>query len=238
MDTPGADIWPVAIEAGGTLLSAVAHLPAVVPAPVVVCSHGLLSTKESQKFISVCNALASEGFCSLRFDFSGCGQSGRRSGAGLIDARRRDLASVMAFALKQPYSDGRLGLFGSSLGGFLSLLAANERPEMVFATVSWSAPFDVGSKHARKVEEIFPEGLGSPADLTGLDRAGRVLLLHGQSDEIVPWTESVQIYNRLKDPSRLFLLRNADHRIREPSWRTLAIRETMIWFSAHEGQKP
>ncbi len=215
----------LSIEANGTVLSAAAHLPERLPAPVVICSHGLLSAKESPKFIAVCEALAGVGFCAVRFDFSGCGQSPGRSGLGLIDARRRDLAAVIAFS--QQWSNGRVGLFGSSLGGFLSLLAANERPEFFRAVVSWAAPFDMGSKHPE------PEVLGSPTNLEATGEAGRVLLIHGQSDEIVPWKEAVEIYKRVKDPKKLLLLRSADHRISDPSWREAAIRETVDWFSAH-----
>lgn len=222
----------LSIEAEGTALSATAHLPALVPAPVIVCSHGLLSAKDSPKFIAVCEALSGAGFCSMRFDFSGCGQSRRRSGCALLDARKRDLAAAMAFALKQPWSDGRIGLFGSSLGGYLSLLAANENPGLICAVVSWSSPFDIGSKHSEELSAIFPEGLGSPTNLAGLDEAGRVLLIHGQLDEIAPWRDSVRIYKRLKDPKKLLLLRTADHRISDASWRDTAIRETVEWFLA------
>ena len=215
------------------MLSAAAHLPAVVPAPVVVCSHGLLSAKNSPKFIAVCEALSLAGFCSIRFDFSGCGQSPRRSGAGLVDARRLDLGAAIAFALTQPWSDGRIGLFGSSLGGYLSLLAAEERPELIWPAVSWSAPFDIGANHSEKLRAIFPEGSGSPTNLADIHKAGRVLLIHGQLDEIVPWRDSVRIYKRLQDPKKLILLRAADHRLTDASWRNTAIRETVEWFLAY-----
>ena len=223
----------LSIEAYGTVLSAAAHLPSRVPAPVIVCSHGLLSAKDSPKFIAVCEALSDVGFCSIRFDFSGCGQSDRRSGLSLVEARRRDLAGAIAFALKQPWSDGRIGLFGSSLGGFLSLLAANERPELIGAVVSWSAPFKIGSKHLEELSAVFPEGFGTPTNLTDIEKAGRVLLVQGQSDEIVPWKHAIRIYKRLKDPKKVLLLRTADHRITDASWRDTAIRETVEWFLAH-----
>lgn len=222
----------LSIEAEGTVLSAAAHLPARLPAPVIVCSHGLLSAKESPKFIALGEALGKAGFCAMRFDFSGCGQSPKRSGSSLIEARTRDLAAATAFALKQPWSDGRTGLFGSSLGGFLSLLCANERPELIGAVVSWAAPFDMGSKHSKKLSAVFPEGPGSPTNLAGLEEARCVLLVHGQSDEVVPWTDSVRIYERLKDPKKLLLLHTADHRMSDQSWREAAIRETVEWFLA------
>lgn len=227
------------IEADGIDLSAAAHLPAKVPAPVIVCSHGLLSAKESPKFIAVCEETSKAGFCALRFDFSGCGQSPPRRATGLVEARRRDLKAAIAFALKQPWSDGRIGLFGSSLGGFLSLLAADEHPKLIRAAVSWAAPFDIGkiddSKRLEEFETIFPEGfgLGSPTNLHDLSEAGRVLLIHGQLDEVVPWMDSVRIYERLKDPKKLLLMRTADHRISDDSWRTRAIEASVEWFLTH-----
>ena len=87
-----------------------------------------------------------------------------------------------------------------------------------------------------RLEEIagrFPEGLGAPTNLAGLDEGGRVLLVHGQSDELVPWKDAVRIYKRLKDPKKLLLLRSADHRISDASWRDTAIGQTVEWFSAH-----
>ena len=118
------------IEAGGVELSAVLHLPAKVPAPVIVCSHGLLSAKESPKFVALGEELSKAGFCALRFDFSGCGESPGRRSMSLVEGRRRDLDAAISFALKQSWSDGQIGLLGSSFGGFLSLLIANERQEL------------------------------------------------------------------------------------------------------------
>ncbi len=223
----------LSVEADGTVLSAAAHLPDDLPAPVVVCSHGFLSAKESPKFIAVCRALSRVGFCALRFDFSGCGQSPPRSGPGLVEARTRDLEAAIAFVLKQPWSDGRLGLFGSSLGGFLSLLAANKRPELVLAAVSWAAPFEMGSRRPEEMVSLSHDGLRAPGSLAGLEDAGRVLLIHGQSDEVVGWRDSVRIYKRLRDPKKLLLMRGADHRFSDVSWRDTAIRQTVEWFRAH-----
>jgi alpha-beta hydrolase superfamily lysophospholipase len=228
------------IEADGIDLSGVAHLPGKVPAPVIVCSHGLLSAKESPKFIAIGVAMSQVGFCALRFDFSGCGDSPPRRAMSLVEARMHDLNAAMSFALKQPWSDGRIGLLGSSFGGFLSLLAANERPEVIRATVCWATPFDISgihpdTEHFEELRTISPDGfsLGSPTSLDTLGEAESVLLIHGQLDEIVPWSDSVRIYERLKDPKRLMLMRTADHRISDDSWRKRAIQASVEWFLTH-----
>src|SRR5208283_4277884 len=228
------------IEADGIDLSAVVHLPGKVPAPVIVCSHGLLSAKESPKFVAIGETVSKAGFCALRFDFSGCGDSPPRRAMSLVEARMYDLKAAMSFALKQPRSDGRIGLLGSSLGGFLSLLAANEHPELIRATVSWAAPFDISgihpdTEHFEELRTIFPDGfsLGSPINLDALGKAGRVLLIHGQLDNVVPWRDSVRIYECLNDPKKLLLMRTADHRISDDSWRKRAIQASVEWFLTH-----
>ena len=225
------------IEAGPIDLSAVVHLPWKVPAPVIVCSHGLLSSKESPKFIAIGEEMSRSGFCVLRFDFSGNGQSPARRLLSLVESRRRDLEAVIVFALRQHWSNGQVGLLGSSFGGFISLLAAGERRELIRAVVSWAAPFDIGKidpdpEQIEQLAAMFPDGfsLGSPTDLDALGETGPALLIHGQLDEVVPWKDSVRIYERLRDPKRLLLMRTADHRIIDDSWRKKAIQASLEWF--------
>jgi len=240
--TPGERSGPrqcaeLLIEAGGIDLSAVAHLPGRVPAPVIVCSHGLLSSKESPKFIAIGEEMSGSGFCVLRFDFSGNGQSPSRRFSSLVGSRRRDLEAVIGFALKQRWSNGQIGLLGSSLGGFVSLLAAGQHRELIRAVVSWAAPFDIGKidpdpEQIEQLRAMFPDGfsLGSPKDLDALRETGPALLIHGQLDEVVPWQDSVRIYERLPDPKKLLLMRTADHQIIDDSWRKKAIQASLEWF--------
>ncbi len=230
------------IGAGGIGLSAVVHLPAKAPAPVIVCSHGLLSTKENPKAVALGKEMSEAGFCVLRFDFSGCGKSPSRQGVSLLESRRRDLGAATDFALGQPWSDGRIGLFGSSFGGFLSLLAANERPELFRAVVSLASPFDMSKidpgTPGSESQTIFPNDFtpgfpssqNSPKDLKTPGKARHVLLIHGQMDEIVPWKNSVRIYERLGEPKRLLLMRTADHSLSDELWRAAAIRSSREWF--------
>lgn len=226
------------IEAGEMNLSAVVHLPGEVPAPVIVCSHGFLSSKESSKYVAIGEEMSKAGFCVLRFDYSGNGyNSPPRLAMSQMEARRHDLEAVIGFSLKQPWSNGRIGLLGSSLGGFVSLLAANEHRELIRATVSWAAPFDISElvptpEQIEKLRAIFPGGftLGCPTDLDTLGDTGPVLLIHGQLDEVVPWSDSVQIYKRLNDPKSLLLMRTADHKISDDSWRKRAIQTSLEWF--------
>ena len=69
--------------------------------------------------------------------------------------------------------------------------------------------------------------------MSALGEAAKVLLVHGQLDEIVPWSDSVRIYERLNDPKKLMLMRTADHRVSDESWRKRAIQASLEWFETY-----
>ena len=197
----------------------------------------MLSCKESRKFAAIAEALGSVGISAVRFDFSGCGESSPATAGGeLIPSRLRDLHALIDHALGESWSRGGLGLMGSSLGGYLALLAAAGRPE-VRATVSWATPYDLrGIKAAfagsQELIRRFPPGfqVGEPLDLSALRRPCRVLVIHGLRDEIVPWTDAGRIYGRVGEPNRLVLFEQADHRFLDEGCRELAVRATVDWF--------
>ena len=225
------------MTSGGVSLAAAVHFPEKVPSPVIVCCHGLLSLKDSPKYIAIGEEMSKAGFSVLRFDFSGCGESPGRAGETLIGGRMRDLEIVLDFASGEPWSDGRIGLLGSSLGGYLSVLAAEENPNRVHAAACWASPFDVsmihpGANAMEELKDLFPGGfqLGEPHDLSKITLASRILLIHGRRDQIVNWKQSLQIYDRLKDPKELILMQTADHQFLDESWRQAAIRASLDWF--------
>jgi len=217
-------------------LAAILHLPARTPCGAVICCHGMLSSKESRKFAAVADALSAAGLAAVRFDFSGCGESSPPAGSALIGSRLQDLNAVIDHIAGEPWLQGGIGLMGSSLGGYLSLLAAGERPE-IRATVCWATPFHLrriqaAFGHSEELRQKFPPGFeaGKPLDLSELGNPKRVLVIHGQKDETVPWTDAESIYLRLGEPRRLMLFEPADHRFLDEPCRELAIRATVDWL--------
>jgi uncharacterized protein len=212
------------------------HLPQDLPAPTVVCCHGMLSSKDSIKFVAIAQGLCDAGLAAVRFDFSGCGESRTVFLESLLDTRKRDLRAVISYVRQQPWADGHLGLLGSSLGGALALLTAAQEQD-IEALVCWATPFDLMPVHlaleaGRLRPCAFPQGipLGVPQNLEMLPPIPRTLIIHGQHDEIVNWHEASRLYRQLGEPKQLLLFETADHRLLDASCRQLAIHATVGWF--------
>jgi uncharacterized protein len=138
---------------------------------------------------------------------------------------------------KQSWANGTVGLLGSSLGGYLSLLAASSGRHDIQAVVCWATPFDLSRiklalGESEELKRVVPPGLplGSPDDLKGLPSLSNVLVIHGQQDETVSWHDAVAIHRRLGEPRRLLLMKTADHRLLDPHWRAMAMRVSLEWF--------
>jgi uncharacterized protein len=207
---------------------------------VVVCSHGLLSYKDSSKFVAIGEMFSGEGLAVVRFDFPGCGESRAAQRESLLFSRLRDLRVVLDWVREQPWSNGRIGLLGSSLGGYLSLLTAASVPSPIQAVVCWATPFDLSRiklalEETEELRAAFPPGLplGSPLDLRELPPVSRVLVIHGQEDETVWWHEALAIYRQVAEPKRLLLMKTADHRLLDPHWRETAMKVSLRWFQEH-----
>ncbi len=231
-------VEPVIIRSPNGPLAGVLHLPFRTPAPVIVCSHGLLSSKNGSKFIAIGEEFSAAGWAVLRFDFAGCGDSEALPQQEPAQSRLADLNAVIDFALRSPWGCSPMGLLGSSMGGYISLLAAAVRRDAcIKGVVCWATPYDLKEIHPdeTKLETLvrnFPRGfkLGKPGTLNDLPLVPGGLVIHGQMDETVPWQHAVRIFHRLQEPRRLCLMKTADHSIVDPQWRHLALKMSCEWF--------
>ena len=110
------------VALAGGALAVVLHVPeSSTPAPCVVACHGLGASKDSDKYLLLAAALPAAGLALARFDFRGCGESSGVEEAMTIATRVEDTEAVLDFLGRHPRLDGRFGLLGSSLGGFVAL---------------------------------------------------------------------------------------------------------------------
>jgi len=211
-------------------------------APTVVFLGGFRSDMTGTKAVALEAWARAGGRAFLRFDYLGHGQSSGRFEDGTIGRWLDDSLAVL-----DQLTTGKLVLVGSSMGGWLSLLAARARAERLAGLVLIAAAPDF-------TERMLLKGL-TPEDRKTLERDGRlerpsqyspepsvftwklieegrnhllldkklalpcaVRLLHGQSDPDVPWEYSLQIAKHLAAPEVVTtLVKGGDHRLSTPA---------------------
>lgn len=189
-------------------------------APLVITCHGLESYKDSDKYLQIAERFTND-FSVFRFDFSGCGES---EGDPIKNLPNRiyDLMAAIDLMKKNPYVD-RIGLLGSSMGGYLSIIAADK--ENISAVVTWSAPYIID-------DETLPS-----IDIDARDVIKRIkspiLIIHGDKDEIVPLEHAIKLYNHANQPKELKIIKGADHRFLNPVNREEAINLSLEWFKRY-----
>jgi uncharacterized protein len=226
----------VFFESEGRKVAAVLHLPETGNAPCVIASHGLLSSKDSDKYIGLGERLVREGMALLRFDFRGIGESEGRLEDDTISGRIRDLGAAVGFVKSRIGLGDRIGLLGSSLGGYVSLIRASME-EGIQAVVTWATPFHLDNLRSKKPDENAPP----PAEAFFRDlprhrlsailpRVTHCLVIHGEEDDLVPVDQAWEIFNLLGSPKEIHTLEGADHRLTQPSSRQRALDLSTDWF--------
>jgi pimeloyl-ACP methyl ester carboxylesterase len=177
----------------------------------------------------------------VRFDYFGHGESSGAFTDGTIGRWADDAVFVL-----DRLTEGPQVLVGSSLGGWIMLLAALQRPQRIAAMLGIAAAPDF-------TEDLIPEMLTDEQKAT-LERDGvvnvyspydeeptpvtklileegrdrlvlrdeialdcPVRLIHGMKDPDVPWQTSLRIADRLRSTDvEIDLIKTGEHRLSEP----------------------
>jgi dipeptidyl aminopeptidase/acylaminoacyl peptidase len=226
------------VPVGAADVAGVLHLPDdVLPGPCVIACHGMGASKDSDKYLQLGRELPAAGLALARFDFRGSGESVGLPRDATIESRIADLEAVLGHLAARPELDGRFGLLGSSLGGYVALWAASRvAPGTSLPVVTWNAPAalrelahaDPGEAGAALVAEV-KRGLRAEAPAG----VARVLVIQADRDEVVPPAHGRALFDRARDPRRLHVIAGADHRLTEPAHRREAVEESRRWLLAH-----
>ena len=193
----------------GRAADADVYLPDAEKYPVAVLSHGFGGGRED--FAETAAFLAENGIGAVTFTFCGSGardKSGFPTTEMTLFTEREDLLAVADYAKTLAGFDGRLFLVGGSMGGMVSAMAAESRPEdmsglaLLFPAFcipdDWNARFpdDAGLSGTFELWGVVL-GKGFLLALRGLDIyknmpriTAPVLLFHGTEDAVVPLSYS------------------------------------------------
>src|SRR6185437_8184671 len=206
-------------------------------APGIVFLGGFRSNMTGTKALFLEDYCRRRGRAYVRFDYFGHGRSSGDFAQGTIGRLREDAIEVIDSLTAGPQI-----LVGSSMGGWIMLLAALARPERVAALVGIAAAADATEAmwaHFSPEERgrLLREGalrLPSAYDEQGylftrnLIEEGKrhlllggtipltcpVRLLHGMGDPDVPWPSSLRLAERLATPDvEITLVKDGDHRL-------------------------
>jgi pimeloyl-ACP methyl ester carboxylesterase len=207
--------------------------------PTIIWCGGFRSDMAGEKASALHAWAQGEARAFIRFDYSGHGQSEGAFTDGTISSWFGDALAVIDEA------GGDVVLVGSSMGGWISLLAALCRPVKALLLLAPAPDFTeklmLPSFSPQTRETLMKEGrvaipsAYAPDDPTIITRAliedgrnhllldgpiaftGPVRIIHGQADPDVPWRQSLILAEKLESRDVQILLRkDGDHRLSRP----------------------
>ena len=220
----------------GKKIYGILHLPRNPSPPFVVASHGLFSSKESEKFVAIGEFFSAQGIALIRYDHQGCGESEGDLSATTASSRIKDLEAIVDLAVHHPLLGDRFGLLGSSMGGFISIFkgATDLR---VKALALWATPSHLGDKKQGADEALLKDAFYADAKKYDAGQAIKnlrnCLILHGETDELVPLSQAGELYAAARSPKHLEVFPGGDHRFTNPQHRLRAIRMSLEWFQRY-----
>jgi pimeloyl-ACP methyl ester carboxylesterase len=209
--------------------------------PGVIFLHGFNSDMTGEKAKAVEAFCRGRGNAFVRYDATGHGKSSGTFEDGSIDQWADDAVSVL-----DALSEGPQVLVGSSMGGWLMLLAALRRPARVIGLLGLAAApdfteeriFDVFTLAQRETlfrdgRVVVDQGTGDPPVVISrrLIEDGRqhlllhgrigltcpIRLIHGQQDPDVPWRTALRLAEHLDSTDvEVTLVKSGLHRLSEP----------------------
>lgn len=220
------------LSASGAELAARLDLPSSEPRAYAVFAHCFTCSKDSKAATYVSQALALRGIATLRFDFTGLGQSGGDFADSGFSGNVADLIAAVRHVGAQ-FAPPQI-LIGHSLGGAAVLAAAGLLPDVrAVATIGApSSPAHVKHLFAAGHEQIDAEGEavvdigGRPFrikrafvdDLERYDASASIgalrkalLVMHAPGDRTVSVDNAAEIFMRAKHPKSFVSLDDADH---------------------------
>ncbi|GAF66727.1 putative hydrolase [Bacillus sp. TS-2] len=225
------------------------------PFPLIIFTHGFAGNKigEHRLFIKASRFFASQGFATLRFDFSGCGESSGDYGEVTLSKQLIELKEIIQYAQTlEEIDQNRIILLGHSLGGAISALVAADFP-FIQEVILWSAVSDpyeellsITGKDAQEIAYLngeydfngfilskqFFQDLKHHNPLKKMEKfKGKLIALHGDRDQDIS-SLNLEKYKLAflanNEPERFCgsWIPFADHTFTNTNWEQLLIQKT------------
>ena len=193
----------------------------------VIIGHGVTANMNRPFVEALAKGLAMAGIPTLRFSFSGNGDSEGRFEDSCVSKEVEDLGAVIDAVKAQ---GRRVAYVGHSMGGAVGVkrAAADDRIELLvslagmvhtakFAEVEFGEETPgsgfMWGKEDCPLSQTFVDDMNQIGSVLDLGAQIKVpwLLVHGTVDDVVPIAESREIFAQAQDPKELFEIENCDH---------------------------
>jgi dipeptidyl aminopeptidase/acylaminoacyl peptidase len=207
--------------------------------PVIMLCHGLSTSKDGRTYTRLETMLNRKGIATFRFDFFGHGESEGKFEDITLSEAAKDILKAVHILKSSGYS--KIGLMGSSFGGYASLMAASRLPELILLALKSPVSDYLGLLIAKDQEidislwklkgSISMEGIDNQSlklnytffqDAETIQSAEAIrkikaptLIVHGDADKTVPVEQSIQCARMMED-CQLKILEGADHTYTQP----------------------
>ncbi len=203
-------------------------------------------------FIKLSESLCKEGIDSIRFDFTGEGESDGDYVNTTINSQKDDFYMIYDEVKRLGYK--KIGIVGESFGATCALGVYDNSFSAV--VLLWPAIYLLDNCFAPYYQDPYKTQLKTLGHIiVGKKRVGDkflkelieidnleknvrqiqapTLLIHGDTDEEVPYTQSIRAEKLLKHPKRLVIVRNGMHGLKRSHEQELVIRETIKWLTTY-----
>lgn len=245
-------------NAKGLKLAAVLHSPKEKGRfPGIILLHGFTGYKEEKHIETLARDLAENGFVAIRFDCSGFGES---EGSIENDFRFSNYLSDIDYVYKYLISrenvdKERIGIWGQSMGGMLSIIYAANNPSLIKTVVSISAPaaldtsgwlgqfteewkrtgfFTKASSRTGKMLKISYAFLEDSRQFNVLNFIAKtnkpILIILGKEDVDVLPIDTRNIFEKANEPKELMEVENMPHDYKNNSELIKVVDEKVISF--------
>lgn len=229
--------------------------------PAVLFCHGLAGHRigTHRMYVSLSENLSRIGIASFRFDFRGQGDSEGNFAEMTLDGEVSDALKAFDFLQSLPFIDpSRIGIFGRSFGGAISILAAHQFGNVksialwapVYDAKKWEEQWEMFETHQvdeRSRHEMMRingqlPSIGFYKEVFSMDLHSKVeslnrvpmLLIHGEKDPLVGIEHSeryIDIRKNAAAKTKFIKLLHSDHDFTHPEEKLHAINQTSQWFA-------
>lgn len=243
----------VELIVGGLTLRGMLHQPETkAPSPIVILLHGITGTKlePHRIFLKTSRTLEAAGIASIRFDFSGHGESDGDFLNMTLTREVEEAKAILSYTKSLSFVDAnRVGLLGFSLGGAVASIVAGEAPLEIKSMALW-APAGHAYEDIKKIAESAstddPEyyhlwgNVWKKSSLndfkqweiyrTAAAYQGPVLIMHGSADTSVPLADSERYLALYDNSAKMQIVKDANHTFDDVSWEKQVIEASVGFF--------